>query len=1615
MLNSSFSPRIFWFLTLMVFGSIFPQLGWSQISVTVGSGTLQNTPTTYPAPYGNFYWGARHQMIIRASELNALGVSGGGMTSVGFMVVTPSGIPLQNFTISLGTTSDSVLSTNAGFVSGMTQVYSVPTYTDVVGWNTHVFAQPFFWNGTTNLIIETCFNNTSWVNNGNAVLRQTDVGYNGTLYFRRDSLGTCTASPAGSFGFFESTQRPNMQLNFLPLTGTDAAATGLLSPASPVLGGTSGQVVMRLSNYAANTITGASVGFSVNNGTPVVESWTGSLPTGQSTTHTFNTNLTLPLNQPALVKAWVNNPSPGPDINAGNDTFAVDLCYALPGGTYSVGPGAGAAFPSLTAAFQAMQCGGITGPVTLQLQSGVHLGSYSLGAFPGLSASSSLTITSATGNAADVVLVGDTSLQGNQRSIFKLNQTPHVAFQNLTLRRYRLNGSAIGSFNTAHIEGAGTDFLQVNQCVFQDSVVQAFVTRDNYALLLSNSSNAVISNNAFRGFYTSIFWNSVGLPMSLNQVINNSFEGYLDGLNASDQSGILVAGNVFSNQRPNGNAALWLMDVSSAEVHSNRFNGEIFNPQIRLTNPNDSLSQPTRIFNNAINVSFNPTSTFGLGSPILVEGFADTSSINPDSKDGVILAFNTVRVRCMSMSGAGGLNYGLIHLTDNRFMSGGGSPFGILELRNNNLFAEAASGLTLPNGWAALVFESDSIAYYSSSDYQNLFMKPALGQTFLPALVGMSNPLLTFSTLATWRPVYNKDSNSVSINPLFATATLAIPGASAFDNLGQPYGGIGSDLTGSTRNSVSPDLGAYEFTPAPNDIGVVQLVSPSSGCGLGGALTVSVRVSNFGSVAQSNFGLGYSIAGGPVFAGSFTGTLNPGDTALFSFPGTVNLSVPGVYSLAAFTTLASDGQLLNDTLTTTVLNSPLAGTAPYFEDFEGAATGWSSSGANNSWQRGTPAGLVINTAGAGTQSFATSLNGPYNASELSYLESPCLDLSSTLSPQVRFKIWWDTERNWDGLQLQSSVDGGSSWSVVGSVNSTLGLNWYNTTLANGPGTGMVCWSGSQNSFPSSGSGGWVTAQHPLTGLAGLSGVKFRFVFVSDASIQNDGVAIDDFRVSDPPAIESELVLLTLPNSACGLPANSPVSIRIKNRGAQSLSNIPVRYRINNLPVVQEVVSGPLVPGDSLNYTFTTRANLSAVGTYNILAYTAVVGDADLTNDTLRGNVTNIPTIATLPHSQNFESNNGSWTSGGTSSSWAWGTPTGGVINSAASGQRAWATSLSGTYNNDEESYLQMPCINFTGVQNATLSFSIQYDTEDTYDGVNVQYSINNGLTWQVLGTVGSGTNWYTSASVSSSNGPVWDGSSNGWVRASHPLTVLNNQASVRLRFVFTSDISATQEGVAIDSVQITTGISNTPDLGVLQVLEPSNPVLNQNNTVKVVIKNFSSSVLNNFLVSYAVNGTLVNGNTLARSIQPNDTIHHTFTGLWRPTVGGTHRLCAYTGPVPGQTNNANDTVCRTYTAVGLADQLNLEGVVLYPNPAKDLVVIKAPAGDYVGLVWRDAGGRKMEDRSLDFCVGSIEGEGVDSAAVSFTTETAAWSPGWYMGTLTKRDGSVIRLRLMIQP
>ena len=54
--------------------------------VQLGTDVIQNNPDSYPAPYGNWYWSSRTQMIFTAAELSAAGISPGNITSLAFDV-----------------------------------------------------------------------------------------------------------------------------------------------------------------------------------------------------------------------------------------------------------------------------------------------------------------------------------------------------------------------------------------------------------------------------------------------------------------------------------------------------------------------------------------------------------------------------------------------------------------------------------------------------------------------------------------------------------------------------------------------------------------------------------------------------------------------------------------------------------------------------------------------------------------------------------------------------------------------------------------------------------------------------------------------------------------------------------------------------------------------------------------------------------------------------------------------------------------------------------------------------------------------------------------------------------------------------------------------------------------------------------------------------------------------------------------------------------------------------------------------------------------------------------------------------------------------------------------
>ena len=146
-----------------------------------------NSGTTYPAPLGNWYWGNRHQMSYTPTELAAAGVQPGNIYGLGFEIQSmgTSTTTIDNFTIYLGCATDSVMT---GYMP-TTEVRAAATETIGVGWNYYTFDTPFYWDGTSVIIVETCLNNTGFTNN--PVMSLVNTSYTSCVYYRSDATGNC--------------------------------------------------------------------------------------------------------------------------------------------------------------------------------------------------------------------------------------------------------------------------------------------------------------------------------------------------------------------------------------------------------------------------------------------------------------------------------------------------------------------------------------------------------------------------------------------------------------------------------------------------------------------------------------------------------------------------------------------------------------------------------------------------------------------------------------------------------------------------------------------------------------------------------------------------------------------------------------------------------------------------------------------------------------------------------------------------------------------------------------------------------------------------------------------------------------------------------------------------------------------------------------------------------------------------------------------------------------------------------------------------------------------------------------------------------------------------------
>jgi gliding motility-associated-like protein len=315
---------------------------------------------------------------------------------------------------------------------------------------------------------------------------------------------------------------------------------------------------------------------------------------------------------------------------------------------------------------------------------------------------------------------------------------------------------------------------------------------------------------------------------------------------------------------------------------------------------------------------------------------------------------------------------------------------------------------------------------------------------------------------------------------------------------------------------------------------------------------------------------------------------------------------------------------------------------PYQQDFEISNGGFTINGTASSWDWGTPAKPTINSAASGTKCWITGgLNSAaYNDGEASWLQSPCFNFSSLNLPSISFNIWWETETDFDGSNVQYSIDNGTSWINVGSdtdPTDCLDSNWYNTSsvrFLGSFGTNANGWCGNVQSGGGScrngnGSGKWVPAKKLMPYLANQPTVIFRITFGAGTQCNSyDGVAIDDFTISNAPSvignvdincIDEKTVECTLTSNTC--PSTYLWDFGDPSSGVNNTSNQAIPRHEYVSPGTYTVTLTVKTPGD-INYTYNNKITVIGLQATVVKAINCTISNSGILAVAVTGQNTN---------------------------------------------------------------------------------------------------------------------------------------------------------------------------------------------------------------------------------------------------------------------------------------------------------------------------------------------------------------------------------------------------------
>ncbi len=726
-------------------GSLFSKV-FAQNYYYLGTGTSSSSSTW--TPFYTFYEDKRSTYLILASELQALGASG-DLTRLAFDVVTPASQPMNGFNIKIGHTN---LTSISGFVPGLTTVYSAASHTAYTGWNDFVFSTPFSWDGVSNIVVEVCWDNTYWTSASS--VRYSTLSFQATYGQYADGQTGCSMTAGWTTN---SNNRPNMRLEFSPSVANDVGLTALISPSFPACALDS-TVKVVLINGGADTLTSATINWSVN-GTPQTPyNWTGSLPSFATDTVSFGV-YSGGFNDGDALLFVASMPNGVPDSNNVNDTLAKVLATSL-SGTYTIDPSGNGDFLSFTDAIQALENYGLCGPTVFEAvdttyPEQIHINGLNI---LGMSDSNTITFTSQSGDPTGVI-VSYSSTGSSDNYVVKIENAMYVTFSNMSF--YNLGSSYMTVLN-----GGSSHHITIDGCLLMSNVASSSFSSSQYNTYIYGADNDywTLSNNIFqngnRGLYLYGNYNDYNVG---NKIIDNVFlDNYYSGPYISYQENMVLDNNYVTS--PNGYSygygiragSLLMPQITNNHVEGSQSGWPYYG--LYLFSIQGDLNQYAQIANNRVSMPGSGYYGMYLSNNLFTE-----------------IAFNSVMTNNSSSTSRA------VYITS-----------GAYSFVNNNIFQNIGGGYA--------IYLNGNGVY--NMDYNNL--SSPIGN------IGYFGSIQ--ATLADWVAATGFDSNSLSVDSIFTdTARLKVCTDSLY-GMGTTLSTVTTDYEGDMRND-PPCIGADEFVP----------------------------------------------------------------------------------------------------------------------------------------------------------------------------------------------------------------------------------------------------------------------------------------------------------------------------------------------------------------------------------------------------------------------------------------------------------------------------------------------------------------------------------------------------------------------------------------------------------------------------------------------------------------------------------------------------------------------------------------------------------------------------------------------------------------------------------